>query len=952
MRAILAAASLTLSLTVTAAMLAGCSGQPGATPSAASGQAASASARLPGLRAAASITRDGGGIAHLRAGSERDAFFLQGYVHAQDRLFQLDVTRKRAAGRLAELLGAGALPGDVQLRTLGLARAAARSLPLLEDRTVADLEAYVDGVNAWADAHPLPPEYAALELTSFEPWTVMDTLLVAKLLVLGLAFDLEDIDRTVALQTYVQMGAALGFDGMALFSEDLWRSAPFDPASTVPDATIPSALAARGVAAAAPGRPGLHPRALELAADYLAAVRADPFLRRLGDRETRDGSNQWVIAGRLTESGNPMLASDPHLALVTPSTFYPVHLSGGALDVIGNSFPGAPSVVVGHNAHVAWGATVDPFDVTDVYQEQVVPDAGSPSGLSTVFRGALEPVIPYPETFRANLLADGTLDDVVEVPPGAGIPAATLVVPRRNQGPIVRLDPSAGVALSVQFTGFSGTREIETFLGFDRARGLADFVEALRRFDSGSQNFCYADDAGNIAYFTSSAVPVREDLQDGVVSGLPPFFIRNGQGGNEWLPVRHPQPGQVVPFEVLPLEELPHVVNPPAGFAINANNDPAGLTLSNTPLANLRDGGGIYYLAPGFDAGFRAGRITALVRAALAAGKMTFEGMQAIQADVRLLDAQVLVPHVVQALANARRDGAPAPLAALGADAAVSEAVGRLAAWDGWSPTGLPAGYDASDARGVRAPPTQEEVDASVAATIHAAWRGRVIANVIDGHVAGMPRPPNQQAMTALRNLLDGFAAHRGVGVSGIDFFAVPGLEALSAEDRRDLLLLKSISDGIALLASPAFDAAFHGSADQADWRWGKLHRIVFAHPMGGPLSVPPAVGAFPPPLEGLSGIPTDGGFGAVDASNHGVRAASLDAFMFSGGPSNRMVVELSRGAVKRAESVWPGGASGVPGAWNYENLLPLWLTNDTVPLWFRQADLLRDTHDVERFVP
>jgi penicillin amidase len=215
-----------------------------------------------------------------------------------------------------------------------------------------------------------------------------------------------------------------------------------------------------------------------------------------------------------------------------------------------------------------------------------------------------------------------------------------------------------------------------------------------------------------------------------------------------------------------------------------------------------------------------------------------------------------------------------------------------------------------------------------------------------------MPVPPSQQAMTALRNLLDGFADHHGVGASGIDFFGVPGLEALPAEDRRDLLLLKSVSDAIALLESPAFDAAFQGSTHQEDWRWGKLHRIVFAHPMGGDLDIPPAMGAFPPPLPGLSGIPTDGGFGAVDASSHGARAASLDGFMFSSGPSNRFVAELSRGAVKRSESVWPGGASGVPGQWDYVNLLPLWLTNDTVPLRFRQGDLARATHDVERFVP
>ncbi len=174
--------------------------------------------RLPDLHAAASIVRDGADIAHVRAGNEHDLFFLQGWVHAQDRLFQLDVTRRRASGTLAELLGPAALAGDVQLRTFGLRRAAVRTWPILERRTQAALEAYADGVNAWTSTHALPPEYAALELTTFAPWTAIDSLACAKLIAFGLAFDLDDVTRTTAFLGYRQAGAALGFDGAALFS--------------------------------------------------------------------------------------------------------------------------------------------------------------------------------------------------------------------------------------------------------------------------------------------------------------------------------------------------------------------------------------------------------------------------------------------------------------------------------------------------------------------------------------------------------------------------------------------------------------------------------------------------------------------------------------------------------------------------------------------------------------
>jgi penicillin amidase len=900
---------------------------------------------LPELHAAAEIVRDTSGIAHVRAKNEHDLFLLQGWLHAEDRLFQMDVTRRRASGTLAELLGPAALSGDVQLRTFGLRRAAERSLPLLSARARAAVEAYVEGVNAFVASHPLPPEYAALRLTRFSSWTALDTASVAKLIAFGLSFDLGDIDRTVALESYRRAGATLRFDGTKLFFQDLFRSAPFDPASTIPDALGPQPREAKGQVGREAGSSELHPRTVEMGKEFLDKVRAEPFLRQLLNHDDRAGSNQWAIAGALTDTGFPMLASDPHLALGVPSTLYPIHLRTGRFDAIGNSFPGAPFVVVGHNRHIAWGATVNPLDVTDVFQERLVPDSSSPSGLSTVFQGRNEPVIPIPESYRVNQISDGLLDQVVPVPPGPSIPPATLVVPRRN-GPLVQLDLAQGVGLSVQFTGFYGTREAETFLAFDTARDLAEFRQGLPLFDFGSQNFVYADTVGNIAYFTGSAVPIREDLQRGSVAGLPPYFIRNGTGGNEWLPVQHPQPGQVVPFEILPLEEMPQIANPPAGFLINANNDPIGITLGNDPLSRRRPGGGIYYLSPGYDFGNRAGRITRRVREQLAREPMSFEVMQSIQADVKLLDAEVFVPVITAAFSRARRDGAPLPLAALAASPEVAEAVGRLARWDTSTPTGIPEGFDASDNRSFE----QDGGNSSVAATLYSVWRGQFIRNVIDAHLGPLPKPPGQQAMTALRNLIDRFAEQHGVGASGLDFFSIPGL-SLPPEDRRDILVLQSLRGALDRLAGAPFATAFNHSTNQDDYRWGKLHRITFAHPMGGPFSVPSAFGLFPHPIAPLLGIPTDGGFGVVDASAHDPRADSENSFMFGGGPSNRLVVSLDAEDL-RAESVWPGGVSALPSSPFYLNLLPLWLRNETVPLLTRPRDLARSTASVTHFVP
>jgi penicillin amidase len=173
----------------------------------------------------------------------------------------------------------------------------------------------------------------------------------------------------------------------------------------------------------------------------------------------------------------------------------------------------------------------------------------------------------------------------------------------------------------------------------------------------------------------------------------------------------------------------------------------------------------------------------------------------------------------------------------------------------------------------------------------------------------------------------------------------------LPPEDRRDILVLQSLRGALDRLAGAPFAAAFNHSTTQNDYRWGKLHRIVFAHPMGGPFSVPPAFGLFPHPIAPLLGIPKQGGFGVVDASAHDPRADSVDSFKFGSGPSNRLVVSLV-GDQPRAESVWPGGVSALPASPFYLNLLPLWLRNETVPLLTRQRDLARSTASVTHFVP
>jgi penicillin amidase len=899
--------------------------------------------RLAGLQQPARITIDTEGISHVRAHNDHDLFFMQGWVHAGERLFQMDHNRRLASGTLAELLGTAALPTDVQLRTLGLRRSAERSLAAASPFFRAVLEAYAEGVNArLGTLTALPPEYGALHLTQVAPWTPVDSLVIGKLVAFSNGFEL-DINRTVALQSYI---AAFGpTRGAALYSQDLWRSAAFEPNATVPDAMLapphaaPTGQAQRGMERA---HEGLHgDDHVSLMRDYVERVRDLPVFQGILNHEHRGNSNLWAVSGALTRHGHPLLANDPHLTAPTPAVFYPMGLETDGEPVFGSSIAGAPGIIHGYNRWIAWGSTNNEVDVTDTFAEQVVPDPSSPSRLSTLFRGTREPLIPIPETFRANM--GGTL---VVIPPAGGVPAATLVMPRRDFGPIISLNPATGAALSVQYVGNGPTQEIEAFLLINRAHNLDDFKAALQRFDVGSQNFVYIDVHGNIAYFTSGEVPVREDLQAGTVNGVPPWFVRNGQGGNEWLPVTNRQPFQASAFEVLPFSEMPQIANPPAGYFVNANNDPSGATRDNNPLNQLRPGGGISYTAYSWKAGFRVARIEKRLRQLFEGGdgRVSFKEMQAIQADVVVHDGEVFTPYIVRAFDRALSDpSADAALRALAADAGVAEAVARLRSWDGSTPTGITQGYDAADVAGALQPPSASEVQASLAASIYAAWRSRMLSTVINGSIAGLPAPDDFDSLAALRNLLDNFATNGGVGASGVNFFAVPGIAA--AADRRDFAVLGSLRGALDMLAS----STFFGSANQDDYRWGRLHRIEFAHPMGSPFSIPPAGGAFPAPLPGVRGIPTDGGFQTVDNSSHNARGKAPDEFMFTVVPAHRMVAEAGRDGMRVAD-IWAGGTSGVLGSPNYAQFLTRWLANDTIATGLDHEEIERAS--VEKFIP
>jgi len=926
---------------------------------------------VPGLGDDVTVYTDADGIPTIAGETEADVAYVQGYLHARDRFFQMDFLRRVASGTVSELVGESALPDDIQLRTLGLRRAAFATWTGLTADEKGWVKAYADGVNAWLRNNTLPPEYEPLELTAAEPWTPVDSLAIGKLLAFQLSFDSGDANNTIDLLTYQGTGEVAGFDGTALFFEDLFRVEPADERVSIPtffDDTgiievpaVGSVQSADGEAGAGPARyraPELDPAVVDSLRGHVEALRQIPVI---GESITGDvgkaGSNWFIISGEHTESGYPILANDPHLGLDMPSTFTKENLviRGEGVAVSGVAFAGTPLVIQGCNLRICWGSSVNPTDVTDYFQEEFrVNNFGLPT--HTVHDGEAERLKLVFQSYFVNAVGDGQPDNIqrANVPYDGG--AITFIVPRRNNGPIVQ-NNGDGTGVSVQYTGWGPTFELSTFRAWARAKNLDDFVAGLENFTIGGQNWAYADVDGNIAYFSSGNPPLREDLQAGTVDGgVPPFLIRNGTGelDHEWLSL---EPGDEpikrgVPFRLLPLEEMPKIVNPASGYIANANNDPVGVTLDNNALNQLRPGGnGIYYLAPDYSS-LRIGQIDRQVQDLIARdAPITPADIKVLQANNQLLDAELIVPYVLEAFENAAAEGAWPGLAQFAADPGVQEAIGRLAEWDFSTPTGIQEGFDPGDNPLALPEPSDEEIANSVAATIYATFRSRAIANTIDAVLEavqlGDSRPGSRASVRALVHLLESFPDNQGVGASGLPFFNVDG--APDPATARDTVLLASLRDALDLLAGDAFAPAFGNSTNQDDYRWGRLHRIVFRHPLDTkPFNVPRGFG-LNDLAEDLPGVPRPGGFEVVDASGHSVRADSANDFMFSAGPARRKVAHMTPDQ-PTVDEIIPGGRSGVVTSPLYTNQLFFWLVNAYLPLDIGENDAATSALQVTTF--
>jgi penicillin G amidase len=521
---------------------------------------------LPRLKAKVTVKVDVNGIPHIQAKSLSDLFFAQGYLQARDRLWQMDITRRQANGRMAALRGKDFVGQDYDTFRAGMPQVSERIWAEADKDERVVFQSYADGVNAYIkQLKELPEEYTEINATP-ELWLPQDSIAIGRGLSwvmsssLGLEITLGVIAKTFGKNFILKFAPLEGLDPITITGGSAASSFPQERFDTRVAATLDSPLFTSG-------RNSFSPQV---------------------------GSNNWVVSGKRTAGGFPLLSDDTHMGLSNPCVWYEVHLEAPGFNVVGMTVPGAPGVMIGHNEHVAWGVTTANYDVTDVYVEK--PDPSRPK-THYMFKGKS---LPFTEE---------KIDIKYRAPDG--MRTETRVIQRTVHGPVVYESGVVGV-LSFRWVGHEPSHEDRAFLGLMRARNIADVKKALNNFDVGALNFVAADDKGNIFYRGQGKVPIRAGT---------PFLPLDGESGKyEWT-------GYV------PYNKLPSLENPPQGFIATANNRQAG---KDYP----------YYLGVFYDKGYRASRITSLLAAD---PKIAFEKMQSIQADIYSLPAEHLLPLLYKA---------------------------------------------------------------------------------------------------------------------------------------------------------------------------------------------------------------------------------------------------------------------------------------------------------------
>jgi penicillin amidase len=856
--------------------------------------------RLKGLSAPVDVYRDSHGVPQLYAATGEDLFRAQGYLHAQDRFWEMDFRRHVTAGRLAELFGESQVETDSYIRTMGWRRVAEQEYKILSADTRRWLEAYADGVNAWLASHSgrrASLEYAVLKMQNrgyrIEKWSPVDSVAWLKAMAWDLRSNMGDeiaraqllaegLPRDLIEQLYppypeqrhapivttggIRKGA---FDAAAPTSEVVAdaRRAPGGGGGVPPAAGSTAGVTAEGAAAqgvmaegaAAPGVTTEGAAVQGVAAAGIPAARALRAVRQglerlpalLGPNGSGLGSNSWVVAGSRTESGKPLLANDPHLGPSMPSIWSQMGLHCSTVspecpfDVSGYTFSGLPGVVIGHNDRMAWGFTNLGPDVVDLYLEKIDGDRYEVDGKQRELTvreekikvaGGKTVTIKVRSTGHGPLLSDRD-DDLRDIGKKAPVAADGGQVNDAQAA-------SPEYAVALRWTALDPGRTADAIFGLNTASDWKSFRDAVRLFAVPAQNIIYADVEGNIGYQAPGDVPIRQT------------------GDGRW-----PVPGWESKYDwkgLVPFDALPNVFNPPNGYIATANQE---VVRGDYP----------YLITADWDYGYRSQRITDLI--AEHRGKFDVEAISRMQFDSRNGNAAQVVPYLLA------RD--------VGAGNGKSELKAAHDLLRGWNYT--------------------QPAESAPAAFFNSTWR-HLLKRTFDELPDDQQPDGGSRWFEVVRELLDD---------PGSEWW--DDRDTTSKEERRDEILDAAMADAVDELTDRL-------GADPKEWRWGDLHTLELRNETFGSSDIAPMEWLF-----NRGPYAASGGDSIVNATGWN----APDGYDVVWVPSMRMVVDLDN--LDKSRWVNLTGASGHAFDRYYADQAELWRTGETTPMRWERETIARE---------
>jgi penicillin G amidase len=886
---------------------------------------------LSGLSDVVEVVTDTRGMPHIYAKNDHDAIMVQGYLMARDRMAQLEFFRRGLQGTMTEVispvLSPSLLDQDKGSRELGFHRMAKDIRASMQDgdESLMILEAFAEGVNLHiaelrSGAADLPGGLGGLlPVDQMADWTPTDTLCIARYMV-------YDLSKSASSETKLSTALALIPDAFPANSPDPKLAAragilhdfwSFEPAEKVFSRDgFPNVDSDSGSRAfwtpKKPGRFGQISKmptrqTLQRANDYFEKIEANSLvLKGLGG-----GSNNWAVHGSKTATGNPMMMSDPHLSLQSPNFFWYSHINtkraGGDLNVSGLTLFGSPGVLLGYNDDVAWGLTVANFDVEDVYLETVTPGAGGAPD-TVLFNGNQVPIEKIVETLN---IVGGTTETVeIEVVPHHGY-----IIPGTHE-------PGGTEALSRRWVGFEVSNEMAAVLGVNKATSIDEVEEALDVFKAGAQNWMVASKNGDIYWTASSRIPVRDPramtYNPADQTGFGPHMVLPGTGEYEWI-------------DDLSDRYIPHDVNPAKGYISTANQDAVGVTADGNPYNDE------HYIGWDFDLGHRNARVDSVLSELTTRGNVTQEEMSTLQGDHRSPLGAKLAADFVAAVDRAKEEqatpGTHADLTQvvtdIGADfdkiVAMSD---KLAAWTTFM---TPAAVEGS--------PSADEIADSIATTIFNAGITRLARLSFWDEIQFLTNPgDNFLGRTLERAILEPSELNTYDATIG-DTVLWDDLTTDAVTETKDERILRAMLNALTFLEGEL-------GSDMNGWLWGKLHTVRFKDISGlfPALSIPPdGDSQFP------NGFPRHGDLFVVDASNFGLFSA--ENFSYGSGPQQRVVVEMT----PDGPNIWnsrPGGQEHDPDAPHHADDAELWRKNEAPPLFFKEADVVKNYEKRVRYLP